>query len=169
MRSVDFKAVFAGVAGARHNHCFAVHLKGLNGVEHQFFASQAEHFLNHGFRFRTLHGKLSVVVALVVDVHVVALSLFVNPSHVFIDVGGVNHNEEVAVGHLIHQQVVDHATVRVAHHAVVYLAIRSAGDVVSENVVHKFLGVGAGDAHLAHVRNVEHATMLAYCIMFIND
>ena len=104
-----------------------------------------------------------------VDVHVVALSLLVNPSHVFIDVGGVNHNEEVAVGHLIHQQVVDHATVRVAHHAVVDFAIRSAGDVVSENVVHKFLGIGAGDAHLAHVRNVEHATMLAHCIMFIND
>ena len=30
-------------------------------------------------------------------------------------------------------------------------------------------GIGASNPDLSHVRNVEHATMLAYCVVLIDD
>jgi hypothetical protein len=43
------------------------------------------------------------------------------------------------------------------------------GDVVGEDMVHKALGVGALDAHLAHVRDVEHTAGLAHGIVLVDD
>ena len=110
-----------------------------------------QHLLDHGLSLWSLDGNLSVVVGLVVELQVVALEVRLHPFHVLVDVGGVDDEEEVVLGHLVDQQVVYGAAVGVAHHAIEDFPYGRTGDVVGEDMVHVALGVGALDAHLAHV------------------
>ena len=77
--------------------------------------------------------------------------------------------EVLAFSHGIHEQVIHATPVRVAHDAIVYLTIGSVSDIVSEDVVDKFLCIGAAHEDFAHVRHVEHAARLAHGIMFLLD
>ena len=113
----------------------------------------------------TLNGQLRVVVALVVDLDVKVGGLLVDPSHVLVDVGGVDDQEQVVLAHFVHQQVIHGSSVGIEHHAIEHLAHLGTGDVVGEDIVDKFLGLGTSDAHLTHVRHVEHADGLAHGVV----
>ena len=130
---------------------------------------QAQHFFDHGFGLGALHCELAVEVALVVKPYVEALHLLLHPLNVLVDVGGVNDKEEIVVAHLIDEEVINGAAVGIEHHAVEYLAVGGTGHVVGEDVLHVALCVGACDAHLAHVRDVEDSAVLAHGIVFIGD
>ena len=166
---IDFKSIFSGVAGAAHDNGFAIVGECFKGVEHQIGGINAKHLLQHVFAIRPLHSELTVDIALVVHLHVEILSVLFNPRHIFVDVGSINHQEEMVVAHFVHQQIVDGATVFVEHHPVVDFTHRRIGDVVGEDIIHEFLGFGTRDVYFAHVRNVEHAHILAYGIVLLHD
>ena len=151
MACVDFEAVFTGVARAAHDDGFAIILHGLECVENEVGSVDFEHALQHGFAVGTLYGELTVDVALVVNLHVEVFSVFHNPSHVLIDIGGVDNEEKVVFAHLVHQQVVDGATVGVEHHAVEDFTHWGIGDVVGEYIVYEFFCFRACDFHFTHV------------------
>ena len=163
MRGIDLEAVFARVAGARHDDV----ANGLHGVERQLAARQSQHPLHDVFRLRALHGQLAVVVRTVLQVDVETLGMLLHPGPVLVDVGRVDDEEEVLLAHLVDQQVVDGASVFVAHHAIVYLSYRRLGDVVGEDVLHVALGILAANRHFAHVRHVEHACMFSHGLMLL--
>ena len=76
--------------------------------------------------------------------------------------------EEVVFAHFVHEQIVYHASVRIAHHTIVHLAQRSIGNIVGKDVIYIFFCLIAGYAHFAHVRNVEYAALLTNCIVFFD-
>ena len=104
-----------------------------------------------------------------VDYDVVSGCLTINPIHIFLNVGGIYHEEEVVVPHLVHQQVIYGAAVGVEHHSIEDFPFGRVGNVVSENVVNKSLGICSGDSDLAHVRDVEHAAVIAHGVVFSDD
>ena len=116
-----------------------------------------------------MHGELSVLVALMVEVDVEAGGVLFHPGHVLVDVGGVDDEEEVLLAHLIDEEVVHGAAVGIEHHAVVYLSDGCSADVVREDVLDVAFGIGARDAHFAHVTHVEYTAMLPYGIVLVGD
>ena len=71
--------------------------------------------------------------------------------------------------HFVHEQIVYHASVRIAHHTIVHFAQRSIGNIVGEDVIYIFFCLIAGYAHFAHVRNVEYAALLTNCIVLFDN
>ena len=116
-----------------------------------------------------MHGKLAVVVALVVEVDVEACSMLLHPSYILVDVGCVDDEEEVVLAHLVDEQVVHRAAIGIEHHAIVNLSDRCSGNVVREDVLNIAFGIGTGDAHFAHVTDIEDAAMLTYSIVLVGD
>ena len=169
VRAVNLKPVLARVARAAHDERFAIVGYLFEGVEHEFLAVEAEHFANHCLCLRALHGELSVNAALVLNRHVVTGSVLLHPGKVFVDVCGVDDEEELFRAHLVNQQVVHRAAVGVEHHAVEDFANGRAGNVVGKDVLHVGLGIFARHEHFAHVAHVEHAAVLAHGVVLISD
>ena len=138
-------------------------------IELQLTAGNAEHLFDDSFCFRTLHSKLSVLVALVVEFDVETCRVFLHPSHILVDISGVDNEEEVAFAHLIHEQVIDSTAVRIEHHAVVDLSDWCSGHIIREDVLDITFCIGSGDAHFAHVTHVEDAAMLTYGVVLVSN
>ena len=169
MTTVNLKTVLAGIACAAHDKGFALCVDGLEGVEGKFLTSQSQAFCHHLLRVGTLHGNLSVDVALVNGFHIESLCLSLYPGIVLVDVGGIDNEEELIVGHLVDKQVIYGATILMQHHAIIYLANGSTGNVVGEDVLHELLCLRAAYQHFAHVAHVEHAACLAHGIVLVHD
>ena len=165
MRAVDFEAVLAGIAGATDDDV----AHDLCRIELQFLACESKHFLHYALCLGALHGELSVVVALVVQVDVEAFGVLLHPGYVLVDVGCIDDEKEVVLAHFIDEQVIDCSAVGVEHHAVVYLPDGCLTDVVGEDVLDVALGIGSRDAYFAHVTDIEHAAMLTDCIVLVRD
>ena len=138
-------------------------------IELQLAARDSEHFLYDLFGFRTLHGKLPVEVALMVELDVETSCVLLHPCHILVDICGVDDEEEVVLAHLIDEQVVDCAAVRVEHHAVVDLSDWCSSHIIREDVLNILLCIGTCDAHFAHMTHVEDAASRAYGIVLVCD
>ena len=103
------------------------------------------------------------------QVYVIAFSLLLNPGPVLIDVGSIDDEEETLVGHLIHQEVVNDATILVAHHAIEDFSMGHACHIVRKDVIDIAFCVSTGNQHFAHVTDIEHATGCAYCLMLVHN
>ena len=96
----------------------------LERVERQFATGKAEYLLHHTFRFRALHGQLAESINVPrTDFSVPAVKILAHPFDVLVDVGGIDDKCVELFRTLIYQQVVHHAAVLVAHHAVENLAV----------------------------------------------
>ena len=116
-----------------------------------------------------MHGQLSVIVALVVEIDIEALFLLKHPCYILVDIGCVDDEEEIVFAHLIDEQVVHGAAVGVAHHTIIDLSYGRACDIVGEDVLDVALSVGACDAHFSHVRDVEDTAVLAHGVVLVGD
>ena len=103
------------------------------------------------------------------EIDVEACGVLFHPVDIFVDVSGIDDEEEVVFAHFVDEEVVDCAAVWVEHHAVVDLSDGCSGDVVSEDVLNVSFGVGSGDAHFAHVAYVEYTAIVAYGVVFVCD
>lgn len=91
------------------------------------------------------------------------------PGDIFVDLRGIDH-EEILVGRVvIGDEVVDHAAIFIEHDRVLAFANRESCEVVGEQAVELIERAGAADEHLAHVRNVEDANLLADRLVLIDD
>ena len=169
MGGVNLKAVLAGVAGAGDDDFLAVAVESSEVVELEVTHGHVEDIDESVLCLGTLHGYFAVVGTLVLDGYVKALGLLLDPRPVLVDVGGIDDEEELVVVDLVDEQVVDRAAVVVAHHAVEDLTVGGAGDVVDEDVVDVFFSLGAFDANLAHVADVENADVMAHCVVLLGD
>ena len=165
---VYFKSVLAGVAGTAYKESAAVgQCCFLECVEGEVGAVYAEHVFHYILGERSLYGKFGEFVAQIVYLYIESFSTFVHPPDVLVDIGGVYNEQKVVFAAPVHQQVVDCAAVRVQHHAVENLAVRSSGNVVCEYVVHKFFGIGTGHKHFAHVAHIEYTAGVAHGVVFL--
>ena len=169
MASVHLETILARVARAAHDESLSLRVHGLEGIECQILASQPQALCHHLLRIRSLQGYLSVDVALVHGNHIESLCLSLYPGIVLIDIGGIDDEEELVVRHLVDKQIVHGAAILMQHHAIVYLAHGSTGNVVGEDVLHELLRLGTAHQHLAHVAHVEHAACLAHGIVLVHD
>ena len=103
------------------------------------------------------------------QLHIIAVGLLLNPCPVLIDIGSIDDEEETLIGHLIHQQVVHHAPILVAHHAIEDFPYRHIRDIVGKDVIDITLGIRSGNKHLTHVAHVEDATGCAHGPMLVSD
>ncbi len=84
-------------------------------------------------------------------------------------VGRVRHRQ-VAVGlQPVGEEVVEHAPVLAAQHRVLGAPDRELRDVVGEQPLQQRLRAGARGFDLAHVRDVEHADVLAHRHVLLAD
>ena len=113
------------------------------------------------FALRALNGYLTVVVRTVLQVDVEAFGMLLHPSPVFVDVRGVDHEEEVILAHFIHQQVVDRTAVFIAHHTIVDFPNRRPSHIVRKDMLHVALCIWTLHSHLAHVRYIEESHMFS--------
>ena len=162
MRSVYLETVLTRIASARHYDCLAADGHFLSCIECQLGHFQPKHLLGDGFGHRSLHRQLTVAVALIGEGEVEALGVTGHPVEVFVDVRGIDDEEEAVVGKLVDQQVVNGAAVVVAHHAVEHFAHGCSADVAGEDVAHVAFGIGAADGHFSHVAYVEHTALAAH-------
>ncbi len=77
-------------------------------------------------------------------------------------VGGVGDGEETLRLDAVGEEVIQHAPVLAAEHAVLRPTHGDLGDVVGEQSLQQRLGVGAGGLDLAHVRDVEDPALPAH-------
>ena len=114
-----------------------------------------------------LDGELGVVIAEVVDVdagHVA--DLLADPLEVFFAGAGVDDDEEVVVGELVDDDVVDEGAVGVEHGGVLGLAGLEFAGIVHRELLHGGEGAGAAELDVAHVGDVEEADGGAYGHVF---
>ena len=95
--------------------------------------------------------------------------MLLHPSPVLIDIGGIDHEEEIILSQLIDQKVIDGTTVLVAHHTVEDLTYRHRSDIVGEDVVHITFGIRAAYDDLSHMGDIKQSHLLTYCIMLRSD
>ena len=116
-----------------------------------------------------MYGQFTILLTLMLQGHIIAFGLLLNPGPVFVDVGGVNDQKETVVGHFVDQQVVYHPTLFIAHHAIEYFSSGNSTYIVGKNVVDIAFGVTARNEHFAHVAHIKYATVLTYSLMFIDN
>ena len=169
VRAVDLETVLARVTCAADDDGLTLDLNLLEGVEGKFLDGEAQQTLDLLLSLGTLDGHLTVGVGLVVDLYIVALALFNDPSVILVDIGCIDDQQVEVALHAVDKKVIDAATVGVAHDAVVDLAVGGIGDVVGEDVVDELLCIGAADKDLTHVADIEDAGSIADGHMLVLD
>ena len=91
------------------------------------------------------------------------------PRHVSFDAGGVDDQQILQGRKVISVKVINDAAALVAHQRVLALSAREFANVVGQHPVKKPLGARAGDADLAHVRDVEEAGGVPHGQVLVND
>ena len=84
-------------------------------------------------------------------------------------VGGVGDRQELALGQAVGEEVVEHAAVLAAEHAVLGSALRDPADVVGEHPLKERERLRAACQDLTHVRDVEHADAVAHAHVLGGD
>jgi len=79
---------------------------------------------------------------------------------VFVNAGGVDDEEELAVADAVSDEVVDDTAAVIEEKSVVALAGGESGDIVGEGAIEKSLSTGAADDELPHVRDIKKADFL---------
>ena len=95
--------------------------------------------------------------------------MLLHPSPVLIDVSGIDDNEEVVLLHFVNEQVVNSATVFVAHHAIEDFSVFHAAYIIGKDMVNVCLGILSLYSHLSHMRYIKHAAVSAHSLMFLYD
>ena len=173
LRRTSHRAVFSGVAGAAQDEALPLVLHVAERVEGEGLGLFVAQYLYHDFLcLGALDGNLAPAGRCVFHFAGKAGRLLLNPGKVFVDVGGVHHQEEVVRLKLaVYEEVVHRTAVRIAHHAVEYLAglEAAAADLIGKDVVDESLGLGALHKDLAHMGNVEHTHSLADGQVFLGN
>ncbi len=102
-----------------------------------------------------------------VELDIVAFRLLLYPFPVFINICGIDNEEEFVFAAFVNQQVVHHTAILVTHHTIENFSCRHTCDVVGEDMVDVTLGIRACDEYFTHMTHIEHATRLAYSLMFV--
>ena len=156
-------AVLAGVAGAADQHLGAGELPRRGG--HARGQRRVGDRLHDLPRARALHGEHRVVRDAIVDLDALGTRrprVRAKPRQVALVVGGVR-DRQVALGvQTVGEEVVEHAAVLAAKHAVLSAADGDRGDVVGEQPLQQRERAGAAGFDLAHVRDVEDPAGLAH-------
>ena len=162
---IDLKSVLARVACAADYHV----ADGLERVEAEIGAIDAEDVADDLFGLRTLNRDLGPTVALVVNGDVKSLGVAFDPCDVLVDVGCVDDEEEVVIGAFVDEEIVDDAAVGMEHHAVDDFSVGQPADIVGEDMVDKAFGVRPADGNLAHVRDIEDSAAGAHGFVLFFD
>ena len=104
-----------------------------------------------------------------IDCDVEAFGVFLNPSHILVDVCGVDDEKEVVVAAFVDEQVVDRTAVGVEHHAVEDLAVGHVADIICEDMVDEAFGVMAGHGYFSHVRHVKDSAGITHGAVLFFD
>ena len=88
---------------------------------------------------------------------------------IFFLVRRVDAKEEIVVGDLVDQDVIDEAAVFVEQTGVVRLAVFEFGGVVGGDEIDQFGGLGTLDLDLTHVADVKQSDGIADGVVLIND
>ncbi len=114
-------------------------------------------------RQRTLHGDHRPIVDRVGDLDVgKPLGVIHEPGEVALVVGRVGHRQVAVAVEAVGEQVVQHAAVLAAQHAVLRAANGEPGDVVGEQPLQQLERLRAARLDLAHVRDVEQPARPAH-------
>jgi hypothetical protein len=90
-----------------------------------------------------------------------------DPFPVFLDIAGIDAKEVFSRASLVYEEVVYHASILVAHHGILGLAIGQLRNVVGYEVVQKFLGGLAFHCYLAHMAYVEEPRFRSHALMLL--
>ena len=172
-RQHDLETVLAGVAGARQEQRHpggglrlqrgeAAQLAGRGAVA---VAQQADDLLA---RLRPLHGDDAQLRTLG-NLHVERGGLLADPRQVLVAGGGIDHQAEERLVHVIGDQVVDHPAALVEHARVQGLArllelVHRIGQQVAQELAHP----GAVQVDHGHVADVEHARGTAHQVVLVD-
>ena len=154
---VDFKAIFAGVAGARDQR--VVQATDRAPGEPIILDRAQVHLGQFGqrlLRARSLDGELRVVVAVVADVHAGEGSdLGANPLVVLLAGAGVDDQQIVVVAEFVDQDVVDECSLGIEHGRVLRLADGQLRGIVHGEGLDGGQRARAAELDIAHVADVE--------------
>ena len=106
MATIHLETILARITRAAHDESLTLRVHGLEGIKRQFLACQPQALCHHLLGIGPLQGNLSVGVALVLGNHVEGLCLSLYPGIVLVDIGGIDNEEELVVGHLVYKQIV---------------------------------------------------------------
>ena len=115
-----------------------------------------------------LERELSPIVALVAVVHI-AGEVALDPGGVLLAVARVHDQPVVIVGAAVDDEVVDDAALVIAEHGILDVAILHIGDVGGDDLLDVGDSVGALQAKLTHVGNIEQAGLFTHGHVLGND
>ena len=125
--------------------------------------------LHGAARPRALHRQHRPAVVRVRDLDVEVAGVLGEPGEVLVVVRRVRDGEEAVLAEPVGEQVVEHAAVLAAQHAVLRAPLRDLRDVVREHALEEVLGLRPARLDLAHVRDVEHARAGAHRHVLLAD
>ena len=121
-----------------------------------------------GRGFGSLDGDLCVALAVILH-HGVKAVLGYDVFEILILIGGVDAEEIMIVGDLVHQDIVDEAAVFVEQAGVVGLAEFQLVYGVGGDVVGELGGFRTANLDLAHVADIEDAHRVAHRVVLVDD
>ena len=159
--AVELEAVLAGVACARDEALDPRH----RHLRDERIVARGRLLIadlgKDGPGLGALQGELGHVVAHVGQL-AVAKEVFAHPAYVLVAVGRVDHHPVCILGKAVDDQIIHHAALGIAHHAVAHLAVAHGGKVVGEQLLQICQGSGSLVEHLAHVADVKQAAGLTH-------
>ena len=165
MRQDQLEAIFAGVAGAPHEH--PVIPGGVEGFQGRNRVTQRRRQVRQGQRAGggPLHGEDAQVIT-PLHGHGAAGAVLLQPGDILVGGAGIDHQSIGLVAGAVDDKVVDDAAV-FAQHGRVQGASHDGelGDVVGQQMAQKIGGIGAGHIDRGHVGHVEHAGGPAHGMM----
>ena len=101
--------------------------------------------------------------------HLKGTGLLLQPGKILVTGAGVHHHAEKVVANEIDDEIVDHPAVLFQHAAVQRLAaVLQPVDIVCQQVTQEFAGARAGKVDHRHVRDIEHAGVIADVVVFLD-
>ena len=169
-RHEHLEAVLAGVAGARDRAAHAGHFAGGEPVVLHLASGTAVSVCSTSSAAGPCSASSAYrLLVLTAGASAKSAHLAANPGVVLLDVRGVDDQQEVVVGHAVHEQVVDEGAGWRGERGVVDLPDGEARGVVGRDLLHGRQRVGAGDLDLAHVAHVEQAGPCPDGHVFVGD
>ena len=162
---VQLVSARSGVAGAGNHAVDAVDVDvrdgGVVAGRQGFGVGELREDLRGG---RPLQRQLSDGVGDVLDLGV-RQQILLHVGEVLFAVRRVDDHEVRLLAELVDDQIVDGAAVFMAHDAVAHAPGLHVGEIVCEQVIQAGKRTGAGEEHLAHMRDVEQPAGVAHGVM----
>lgn len=117
---------------------------------------------------RTLERQHGPALGAILQFHIEAPSVFLEPGPVLVAIGGIDHHQKL-IGDVVDEDVIHNPAIGLTEQAIARLPDGNGGHVAGNDVLEERHSVGAANHKAAHMANVKQAGTLPHRVVLLDD